>query len=131
MLRQQIVTEIMSLVRQQPKTLPKPSIEELERILNSESTDAINIEPDGTVSVTPTVTTVGAVADKVVAVVEKEMEKLQEWKTLALWMAAHIEQVEAHCSVRTGTKGVAHAEEGRQLREAGKQLMALSRAQLQ
>lgn len=68
MLREQIVKEIMSLVRQQPRKMEKPSIAELEKIFNSECTDAINIEPDGSVSVTPTTTTVGAVADKVVAV---------------------------------------------------------------
>lgn len=69
-MRQQIVAEIMSLVRQQPRQLPRPTIDELERLINSESTDAVNIEPNGSVSVTPTTTTVGAVADKVVGLVE-------------------------------------------------------------
>lgn len=128
MLREQIVKEIMSLVRQKPRKMEKPSIAELEKILNSECTDAINIEPDGSVSITPIVTTVGAVADKVIALLEPEMQKLQEWKALAVGAVAHIEQVEAHCAVRTGTKGVQHAEEGRQLREAGKQMIALARS---
>lgn len=75
-LKDKIVTEIMSLVRQQPQKLPKPTIDELERILNSESKDAVNIEPDGSVSVTPTVTTVGAIADKVVALVEADRAAL-------------------------------------------------------
>ncbi len=77
-LKQQIVTEIMSLVRQQPRKMePKPTVLDLERILNSESTDAVHIEPDGSVTVTPTVTTVGAVADKVVGLVETETNRLR------------------------------------------------------
>lgn len=78
MLKEQIVTEIMSLVRQPPKKLETPSIDDLEKILNSECTDAIHIEPDGSVSVTPTVTTVGAVADKVVLVVDVEINRLRK-----------------------------------------------------
>jgi hypothetical protein len=70
-LKEQIVTEIMSLVRPQPQKMePKPTIAELEKILNSECTDAISIEPDGSVCVRPTSTTVGAVADKVIGLVE-------------------------------------------------------------
>lgn len=70
-LKQQIVTEIMSLVRQQPQKMdPKPTIDELEKILNAECTDSISIEPDGSVSVRPTSTTVGAVADKVIGLVD-------------------------------------------------------------
>jgi CRISPR/Cas system-associated protein Csm6 len=76
-LREQIVREIMSLVRQPAKKMEKPSIAELEKILNSESTDNINIEPDGSISVTPTSTTVGAVADRVVVVVEAEIGRLR------------------------------------------------------
>lgn len=69
-LKDEIVSEIMSLVRQQPTRMePRPSIEELERILNSETTDDIRIEPDGSVSCRPTVTTVGAVAEKVLTLV--------------------------------------------------------------
>src|SRR5690348_7140504 len=61
-IRTQIVAEIMSLVRQQPKKMePPPTIEELEKILNSESTDEVSIETDGSVSVRPTMTTVGEI----------------------------------------------------------------------
>jgi hypothetical protein len=85
MLKEQIVTEIMSLVRQPPRKMEKPSIDELEKILNSESTDDINIEADGSISATPTTTTVGAVADKVVTAVEAEIARLREqWKARAL-----------------------------------------------
>lgn len=73
-IREKVVAEIMTLVRPQPKRLPKPTIEELERILNSETTDAVNIEPDGSVSITPTVTTVGAVADAVMRIVDAELQ---------------------------------------------------------
>lgn len=86
-LRDQIVTEIMSLVRQPPRKLEKPTIDELERIINSESTDAVNIEPDGSVSVTPTVTTIGAVADKVAALCEAETEK---WRSILLSFVASL-----------------------------------------
>lgn len=75
-LKEQIVTEIMSLVRRQPQKMdPKPTIEELEKILSSECTDAISIEPDGSVCARPTSTTVGAVADKVVTVVEAAIKR--------------------------------------------------------
>lgn len=70
-LRELIAAEIMTLVRQQPRTMEKPTVDELEKILNSDSSDAVHIEPDGSVSVTPTVTTVSAVADKVAALVER------------------------------------------------------------
>lgn len=77
-LRDQIVAEIMSLVRPQPTKMdPPPTIEQLEAILNSENTDDVRIETDGSVSVRPTVTTVGAVADKVVGLVEYETGRLR------------------------------------------------------
>lgn len=68
MFRDKIVAEIMSLVRQSPRKMePKPTIAELEAILNSECTDEISVQPDGSICVTSTSTTVGAVADKVIA----------------------------------------------------------------
>lgn len=71
-LKDEIATEIMSLVRQQPTRMePRPSIEDLEKILNSETTDDIHIEPDGSVSCRPTTTTVGAVAERVLTLVGK------------------------------------------------------------
>lgn len=73
-LKEEIVTAIMSLVRQQPKKMERPTIDELERIINSESTDAVNIEPDGSVTVTPQATTVGTVADLVVLPVERDIK---------------------------------------------------------
>lgn len=76
-LREQIVSEIMTLVRPQPTKMdPPPTIAQLEAILNSENTDDVRIETDGSVSVRPTVTTVGAVADRVVAIVEPAIERL-------------------------------------------------------
>jgi hypothetical protein len=75
-LKEQIVREIMSLVRPQPKRMvAKPTIEELEKILNSETTDDIQIEPDGSVSVRPKTTTVGAVAEAVVRLVEDALRE--------------------------------------------------------
>lgn len=77
-LRQRIAAEIMTLVRQQPRKMePRPTIDELEKILNSETSDEVHIESDGSVSVRPTTTTVGAVADKVAALVEGENEAIR------------------------------------------------------
>lgn len=50
------------------------------------------------------------------------------WKTLAIGMGAHLEQLEAHCSVQTGKTGSAHADEGRELREAGKAFVGMVRS---
>lgn len=65
--REQIIAEIMKLVRPEPKPLERPTIAELEKILNSETTDAVQINTDGSVSTRPTTTTVGAVADAILA----------------------------------------------------------------
>lgn len=40
------------------------------------------------------------------------------WKRLAVCLGTHIEAIEMHCQVKTGTKGDAHAAEGRKLRDA-------------
>lgn len=107
-LRNQIVSEIMSLVRQPSRKLEKPTIDELERIINSESTDAVNIEPDGSVSITPTATTVGAVADKVVAVVKAEIDQsvLRE-RDLAMMLRRMIWQADKASAGDTSLKSLA------------------------
>lgn len=54
--------------------------------------------------------------------------EFRNWKTLAIGMGAHLEQLETHCSVQTGKTGSAHADEGRELREAGKAFVAMVRS---
>lgn len=69
MLREQIVAEIMKLVT--PAIVPmdhKPSIEELEKILNSDEVPKIHMQPDGSIS-TEKPHTVGDIADAVLRVV--------------------------------------------------------------
>lgn len=71
-MRDEIIAEIMTLVRPPPhKMEPRPTIEELEKILNSEDKRDITIEPDGSISVRPDHTTVAEVADAVLRVVFK------------------------------------------------------------
>lgn len=74
-IREQIVTAIMTLVRPQPRVMePKPTIAELEAILNSESDDIVDIRPDGSVTVVrASHTTVGAVADEVQRLLRRYM----------------------------------------------------------
>jgi hypothetical protein len=68
--REAIVAEIMKLIRPAPVPMAqKPTIDELEEILNSESDDAITINPDGTVSRIPPPTTVGAVVDAILRII--------------------------------------------------------------
>lgn len=52
------------------------------------------------------------------------------WKHLAIGLAAHLEQTEAHMQVKTDKSGAAHAEEGRALREQGQKLLALAQSEL-
>jgi hypothetical protein len=64
--REIIVAEIMKLVRPDPIPMKeRPSIDELEKILNSESEDAVTINPDGSVSRLPPPPTVGHVVDAI------------------------------------------------------------------
>lgn len=71
-LREQVVAEIMKLVRPTPVPMDhKPTIDELEKMLNSDS-ESVNINPDGTVSVQPPPCTVGDVADAVLRVFESQ-----------------------------------------------------------
>lgn len=68
-LRAKIVTEIMKLVK--PKMVTperKPTIDELEKMLNSECQDRIQILPDGSVAIERP-NTVGDIADAVLLVV--------------------------------------------------------------
>jgi len=68
-LREQVVAEIMKLVRPAPIPMDrKPTIDELEKMLNSDSESVANINPDGTVSLQPPPCTVGDVADAVLRV---------------------------------------------------------------
>jgi hypothetical protein len=69
--REQIVSEVMNLVH--PKMVPsdkKPTIDELEKILNSEDHPNISIAPDGSFLVEQP-NTVGDIADAVMRLVEK------------------------------------------------------------
>jgi hypothetical protein len=68
-LRTQIIAAIMALIKTPATPVARPSLEELERILNSETADEFNILPDGTVE-RMTTTTVGAVADAVIAIID-------------------------------------------------------------
>lgn len=68
-LREQIIAEIMKLVRPaQIISERKPTIDELEKILNSDDRSVTSINPDGTVSIAPPPCTVGDVADAVLRV---------------------------------------------------------------
>jgi hypothetical protein len=54
---------------------PRPTIDEIEAILNSDSGDSLDIRPDGSVTITAPyiTTTVGAVADEIQHVVRQHM----------------------------------------------------------
>lgn len=47
------------------------------------------------------------------------------WKGLALGLGAHLEAVEAHCSVATEKTGEAHAAEGQMLRKQGQKMIEM------
>lgn len=51
----------------------------------------------------------------------------QRIKILATAMAVHLEELEAHCAVQTGTTGQNHAEEGKRLRRDGQKLIAMAK----
>lgn len=73
-MREQIVAEIMKLVT--PQMVPsdkKPTIAELEAILNSEDQPNISIAPDGSFLVEKP-NTVGDIADAVMRIVDKNCE---------------------------------------------------------
>lgn len=77
--RSDIVKEIMKLVKPTPIVMDKkPTIDELEKILNSESSDKVNILPDGTVTLTKTTTTVGEVADAILQLYEQDTKSGEE-----------------------------------------------------
>lgn len=67
LLREMIVAEIMTLVRPEPRELkPKPTIDELERMLNSTDPLEIDLRSDGSIYARPPHhVTVGNVADAV------------------------------------------------------------------
>ncbi len=68
-LRQEIVAEIMKLASPPPLPLDhRPTIDELEKMLNADPESVTSINPDGTVSVRPKPHTVGDVADAVLRV---------------------------------------------------------------
>jgi len=69
-LREQIVSEIMKLVKPaMVPMMPKPSIEELEKILNSENPRHVQILPDGSIMEEGPAHTVGDIADAVLRIV--------------------------------------------------------------
>lgn len=79
-LREQIVAEIMKLVR--PAAVPmdhKPTIDELEKMLNGDD-QSFTVNPDGTCSVYPPPCTVGDVADAVLRVLETKAETPKDTK---------------------------------------------------
>lgn len=70
MLRDQIVSEIMKLVK--PPMVPmdhKPSIDEIEKMLNSDNPRRISIAPDGIALTEPPPHTVGDIADAIIRVI--------------------------------------------------------------
>lgn len=70
-LRQEIIREIMTLVQPEPVEMkPKPTIDELERILSSDDNRQIDLRPDGSVWARERKTvTVGIVADAILRVI--------------------------------------------------------------
>lgn len=52
------------------------------------------------------------------------MTEKPDWKGIALGLGAHLEHLEAHCAVKTGKTGDAHTQEGRLLRQTGRELIA-------
>ena len=71
-LRDEIVVEIMSMIRPVKIERTKPTIAELEAILNSDDPPLISLNPDGSCTeLVPMTTTVGAVADKIVALIAR------------------------------------------------------------
>ena len=58
------------------------------------------------------------------------IEDGRQWESLATGLAAHLEQIELHCQVKTGTKRQAHADEGKALRETSLKLIALAKSEL-
>jgi hypothetical protein len=71
-LRQKIIERMNELVLpRKVEQIPRPSIDELERLLNQSSPPDIRIEPDGTVvEYFPQTTTVGKVADAILDLFE-------------------------------------------------------------
>lgn len=58
------------------------------------------------------------------------IEECARWRNLATGLAAHLEQIELHCQVKTGKIGAAHAHEGKALREGSLKLIALAKSEL-
>lgn len=95
MLREKIVAEIMKLVRPAPVPMdPKPSIDDLERMLNSDDPRRIKILPDGSVVEEAPPHTVGDIADAVLRVVG-------DVRTLTLLEAR--DKVQAECPACEGS----------------------------
>lgn len=87
-MREQIVAEIMKLVRKPPERR-KPTIDELEKILNSADAPDCHLEPDGTMLMTPeTHTTVGDIADAVLKIIVPQLDSAasalreREWRPI-------------------------------------------------
>lgn len=62
--------------------------------------------------------------------IRNAVENARQWKAVAIGLGAHLELVERHCSIQTGKVGQAHADEGKELREAGRKAIALVYDQL-
>lgn len=74
-LREQIIAEIMKLVRPAPTTPGRrPTIDELEKMLNADENSVASINPDGSVSLRPPPSTVGDVADAVLRILDAQAD---------------------------------------------------------
>lgn len=107
--RAEIITEIMKLVRQPMVPMDhKPTITDIEAMLNSESAPPIYINPDGSVSVEPPPATVGDVADVVMRIIRKRHKAL-----LATIDALQATVEEAQEAERTGLERAAEWHDAR------------------
>lgn len=89
-LRSEIVREIMTLVQPEPQEIkPRPTIDELEKMLNSDTPQEIDIRPDGSIYTRPPAhTTVGAVADTILRVIGEHNYSWAQRDTLRAQNAA-------------------------------------------
>lgn len=76
-IRDKIVSEIMKLVQPAPMD-HKPSIAEIEKILNSDNPNRITLAPDGSAMLVAHGHTVGDIADAVLRIVTPEIERLEK-----------------------------------------------------
>lgn len=73
--REQIVAEIMKLIPPQMVPMERPSIEELEKILQSDERPDIHIAPDGSIT-TEKPHTVGDIADAIMRLLQPQTTEI-------------------------------------------------------